>query len=241
MLWALTAQADALVRGIGMISEWEMIGRLLLAAVLGSLIGLQREHQFWTAGLRTHMLVATGACLFMTVSAFGFQQALTQPGTQLDPSRIAAQIVTGIGFLGAGSIMMRGEVIKGLNTAASLWAVAAIGMSIGGGMYVLGVAAIVLILAILIAIGPIEHRYRDYIKVHVIKLVAPTGVLNRKSLEAFLGVDAVRLKEVLVEQGPQMGTESVTVEFKKTSRVETAELLKRILTIPEVREEPAPH
>lgn len=96
-----------------MISEWEMIGRLLLAAVLGSLIGLQREHQFWTAGLRTHMLVATGACLFMTVSAFGFQQALTQPGTQLDPSRIAAQIVTGIGFLGAGSIMMRGEVIKG--------------------------------------------------------------------------------------------------------------------------------
>ena len=224
-----------------MISEWEMIGRLLLAAVLGSLIGLQREHQFWTAALRTHMLVATGACLFMTVSAFGFQQALTQPGTQLDPSRIAAQIVTGIGFLGAGSIMMRGEVIKGLNTAASLWAVAAIGMSIGGGMYLLGVAATVLILAILIAIGPIEHRYRDYIKVHVIKLVAPTGVLNRKSLEAFLGVDAVRLKEVLVEQGPQMGTESVTVEFKKTSRVETAELLKRILTIPEVREEPAPH
>lgn len=224
-----------------MISEWEMIGRLLLAAILGSLIGLQREHQFWTAGLRTHMLVATGACLFMTVSAFGFQQALTQPGTQLDPSRIAAQIVTGIGFLGAGSIMMRGEVIKGLNTAASLWAVAAIGMSIGGGMYVLGVAATLLILAILIAIGPIEHRYRDYIKVHVIKLVAPTGVLSRKSLEAFLGADAVRLKQVLVEQGPEVGTESITVEFKKTSRVETAELLKRILTIADVREEPAPH
>ena len=75
----------------------------------------------------------------------------------------------------------------------------------------------------------------------MIKLVAPTGVLNRQSLEAFLGADAVRLKQVLVEQGPQMGTESVTVEFKKTSRVETAELLKRILTIPEVREEPAPH
>lgn len=224
-----------------MISEWEMIARLLLASVLGSMIGLQREHQFWTAGLRTHMLVATGACLFMIVSAFGFQQALTQQGTQLDPSRIAAQIVTGIGFLGAGSIMMRGEVIKGLTTAASLWAVAAIGMTIGGGLYLLGVAATLLILLILITIGPIEHRYRDYIKVHVIKLVAPTGVLNRQSLEDFLGADAGRLKQVVVEQGPDMGTESITVEFRKTSRVETAELLKKILTIPDVREEPPPH
>ena len=124
-----------------MISEWEMVARLILAALLGSLIGLQREHLFWTAGLRTHMLVATGACLFMIVSAFGFEQALTQAGTRLDPSRIAAQIVTGIGFLGAGSIMMRGEVIKGLTTAASLWAVAAIGMSIGVFFYVLVVAA----------------------------------------------------------------------------------------------------
>ena len=103
-----------------MISDWEMCMRLLLAAFLGSLIGVQREHLFWTAGLRTHMLVCAGACLVMIVSAFGFQQALTMPGTQLDPSRIAAQVVSGIGFLGAGSILMRGEVIKGLTTAASL-------------------------------------------------------------------------------------------------------------------------
>ena len=89
-----------------MISEGEMCVRLLLAAFYGSLIGFQREHHFWTAGLRTHMLVSTGACLFMIVSAFGFQQALTMPGTQLDPSRIAAQVVTGIGFLGAGSILV---------------------------------------------------------------------------------------------------------------------------------------
>ena len=74
-----------------------------------------------------------------------------------------------------------------------------------------------------------------------IKLVAPIGVLNRQTLEDFLGKDAGRLKQVVVEQGPDMGTESITVEFRKTSRVETAELLKRILTIPEVREEPPPH
>lgn len=224
-----------------MIPEWEMCLRLLLAAGLGSLIGIQREHLIWTAGLRTHMLVATGACLFMIVSAFGFQQALTQPGTQLDPSRIAAQIVTGIGFLGAGSIMMRGEVIKGLTTAASLWAVAAIGMTVGGGLYWLAIAATSLILIILITVGPLERQYRDYIKVHVFRLVAPTGVLTRHSLEQLLGVQADRIKQVIIEQGPELGTECVTVEFKKTSRQQSVELLKHILTLPDVREEQAPH
>lgn len=224
-----------------MISEWEMCVRLLLAVLLGSLIGFQREHLFWTAGLRTHMLVATGACLFMIVSAFGFQQALTMPGTQLDPSRIAAQVVTGIGFLGAGSIMVRGDVIRGLTTAASLWAVAAIGMAIGSGLYMLAVAATVIILLTLVALGPVERRYRDYVKVHVVKLVAPTGVVSYSSLQQLLGERADRIKQVIVERGPDVGTESVIVQFGKTTRLESVELLKQILTLPGVREEPAQH
>lgn len=170
-----------------MISDWEMCIRLLLAAFLGSLIGVQREHLFWTAGLRTHMLVCAGACLVMIVSAFGFQQALTMPGTQLDPSRIAAQVVSGIGFLGAGSILMRGEVIKGLTTAASLWAVAAIGLAVGGGLYVLGTAATFLILIILIAIRPMERVLRDIVQIQVVKLVAPSNTLSLSQLEQLLG------------------------------------------------------
>ena len=117
-----------------------MIGRLALAALLGSVIGLERERLLWAAGLRTHMLVCVGSCLIMLVSAFGFADALGTKNVVLDPSRIAAQVVSGIGFLGAGTILLRGEVVKGLTTAASLWAVAAIGLAIGSGLYVPAVA-----------------------------------------------------------------------------------------------------
>src|SRR4051794_17072968 len=109
--------------------------RLGVAAVLGSAIGLERERLERAAGLRTHALVSLTACLLMIVSAYGFSDVLnTQPNTTLDPSRIAAQVVTGIGFLGAGVIIFRKNSIRGLTTAASLWAVAAIGLANGGGL-----------------------------------------------------------------------------------------------------------
>ena len=116
-----------------MLSQTELICRLLLAAVLGSLIGFERERMSWAAGLRTHMLVSVGSALIMIVSSFGFADILDNPHVILDPSRVAAQVVSGIGFLGAGSILLRGEVIRGLTTAASLWSVAAVGLAIGGG------------------------------------------------------------------------------------------------------------
>jgi len=227
-------------RGADMISEGEMCVRLLLAAFYGSLIGFQREHHFWTAGLRTHMLVSTGACLFMIVSAFGFQQALTMPGTQLDPSRIAAQVVTGIGFLGAGSILVRGEVIRGLNTAASLWAVAAIGLSVGGGLYLLGLAATFLILMILVVIKPLERIYRDYVQIHVVKLVAPSSALSWQTLTQILGERSDRIKQLVIEQGPTSDTESVTIEFRGTTKVMADEMIRKILQVPGVREEYIP-
>ena len=220
-----------------MISDPEMCLRLLLAALLGCLIGLQREHLFWSAGLRTHMLVCTGACLFMMVSAFGFQQALTMPGTQLDPSRIAAQVVTGIGFLGAGSILQRGAVIRGLNTAASLWAVAAIGLAVGGGLYTLSVAAAAVILVILAILGPLERKYRDYLKVHVVRLVAPTATLTMSRLKEVLGARADNIKHLVTERGPVHDTEFVTIEFRNTSRLEYNAIVNDILGIPQVTEE----
>lgn len=103
-----------------MLSNLEIIARLLPAAVLSGSIGIERERLLWAAGLRTHMLVGVGACLIVIVSAFGFNDVLGAHNVVLDPSRIAAQVVSGIGFLGAGTILLRGEVIKGLTTAASL-------------------------------------------------------------------------------------------------------------------------
>ena len=120
--------------------------RLLIAAVLGAAIGLEREIHDHPAGMRTHLLVALGSALFTVMSIFGFVGVVAGQGA-VDPSRIAAQIVTGIGFLGAGAILKYGTSIRGLTTAASLWATAAIGVAVGTGAYVLsGIAtAIVLI------------------------------------------------------------------------------------------------
>src|SRR3954471_15867493 len=96
--------------------------RLLMAAALGSAIGFERERLLWAAGIRTHMLVSVGACLIMIVSAYGFMDIIGTENVVLDPSRVAAQVVSGIGFLGAGSILLRGSVVCGLTTAASIWA-----------------------------------------------------------------------------------------------------------------------
>lgn len=120
--------------------------RLLLAGVLGALIGLDREYRAKEAGFRTHFLVSLGSALFMIVSQYGFAGVLGHPDIDLDPSRVAAQIVSGIGFLGAGTIIFQKQFVRGLTTAAGLWATAGIGMAVGGGLYGLGVVATVLTL-----------------------------------------------------------------------------------------------
>ena len=125
----------------------DMILRLLLAAALGAGIGYQRERVNKPAGLRTHILISLGSALFTVVSIFGF-------GVGVDPSRVAAGVVTGIGFIGAGVILrgVRGEHVVGLTTAASIWAVAAIGMAAGVGMYL--IATIVAVIAVLVLMIP---------------------------------------------------------------------------------------
>lgn len=126
---------------------WEFTLRLLTAGVLGAIIGLDREYRAKEAGFRTHFLVSLGSALFMIVSQYGFAGVAGEPGVALDPSRVAAQIVSGIGFLGAGTIIFQKQFVRGLTTAAGLWATAGIGMAVGGGMYLLGVSATVLTLA----------------------------------------------------------------------------------------------
>jgi putative Mg2+ transporter-C (MgtC) family protein len=122
--------------------DLELLARLLLAAVLGGAIGAERELNDQPAGLRTHMLLTIGACLFTLISAYGF-------GGRTDPSRIAAQIVTGIGFLGGGAIVRHGLTVKGVTTAASIWATASVGVAIGAGSYVLGTGGAVLVVGTL--------------------------------------------------------------------------------------------
>jgi len=135
------------------------VARLLVAALLGALIGLERERLDRGAGLRTHTLVATAAALVMLVSSYGFVGVVTADRTiALDPSRIAAQVVSGIGFLGAGTIILRRNAVRGLTTAASVWAVAAIGLASGAGMFAAAVTCTVILLIVLIGLKPVERR-----------------------------------------------------------------------------------
>jgi putative Mg2+ transporter-C (MgtC) family protein len=136
----------------------DLLLRLGTAALLGSLIGLERQRHDKSAGLRTHMLVSVGSALFMIVSAYGFDGVLRPERVVLDPSRVAAQVVSGIGFLGAGTILVRNQWVHGLTTAANIWAVAAIGLAAGGALYLAAFAATAIILVILAVIKPLEDR-----------------------------------------------------------------------------------
>ena len=128
---------------------WDFVWRLVLAALFGTIIGLDREYREKEAGFRTHFLVSLGSALMMIVSQYGFSEILTHDGVSLDPSRIAAQVVSGIGFIGAGSIIFNHQIVRGLTTAASLWATAGIGLTAGAGMSWLALAATILTLVAL--------------------------------------------------------------------------------------------
>src|ERR1700759_4176364 len=161
-----------------MLGNLELIARLVVAAALGSVIGFERERLSWAAGLRTHMLVCVGSALIMIVSAYGFAEVLGE-NVVLDPSRMAAQVVSGIGFLGAGSILMRGEIVRGLTTAASLWSVSAIGLALGGSMYTASIVATIIILIILAGIKPLERRFITVKQRRQLTLLVERGEIGR--------------------------------------------------------------
>ena len=124
----------------------EFILRLFLAGIMGAIIGLDREYRAKEAGYRTHFLVSLGSALIMIVSQHGFSEILDTPNVNLDPSRIASQVVTGIGFIGAGTIILHKQIVRGLTTVAGIWATSGIGLAIGAGMYTLGISATILTL-----------------------------------------------------------------------------------------------
>jgi putative Mg2+ transporter-C (MgtC) family protein len=156
----------------------ELLVRLLLAAVLGGAIGAERELNDQPAGLRTHMLLTIGACLFTLISAYGF-------GRGTDPSRLAAQVVTGIGFLGGGAIVRHGLTVKGVTTAASIWATASVGVAIGAGSYVLGIGGAVLVVGTLFGLRRADEVLQRW------------GVSREEYLiEAVPGFDMERLAEI---------------------------------------------
>ena len=130
-----------------MMLNFDFVLRLLVAGILGAIIGLDREYRAKEAGYRTHFLVSLGSALIMIVSQYGFQEIIKESSVTLDPSRVAAQVVSGIGFIGAGTIIFQKQIVRGLTTAAGIWATAGIGLAVGAGMYTISIAATLLTLA----------------------------------------------------------------------------------------------
>jgi len=141
-----------------MISETQFIIRILVAAALGAVVGLERERQDQPAGLRTHIILVIGAAMAMVLSA-NLGYLFARPGLPADPARLAAQVISGIGFLGAGAILRYGFTVKGLTTATSLWTMAIVGLTVGAGYYLVAVIATALILVVLVLLNVIEKRF----------------------------------------------------------------------------------
>jgi putative Mg2+ transporter-C (MgtC) family protein len=217
-----------------MISQTDIVVRLAVAALLGSLVGFERERLMWSAGIRTHMLVSVGACLFMIVSAYGFQYATLNPHTVLDPSRIAAQVVSGIGFLGAGSILLRGNSVRGMTTAASIWSVAALGLAAGGGLYFAAAVSTIIILVILAGLKPLEDAYRARVQSCVFHMRSERGALPFEALKKALRVRGGQVKRVEVTPAPD-DLEDTTIHLVRVSQADIRAGAERL------RQEPGVH
>ena len=174
----------------------DFILRILVAALLGGMVGLEREYRDKAAGFRTHFLVALGSALFMIISAYGFSSALVSTEHRLDVSRVAAQVVSGIGFIGAGTIIFQKNAVRGLTTAASIWVTAAIGLACGAGMYILAAAATLFVLLGLEAFNfflrRFDHHRNEKLPTTIIimcMLMAPLGMLAQAPVNYYRMAD----------------------------------------------------
>lgn len=216
--------------------DWkEILLRLSLAAFFGAIIGLERERKDWAAGLRTHMMVCLGSSLIIMVSSYGFTDVLANKSVVLDPSRIAAQVVSGIGFIGAGTILfLRQGVIRGLTTASGLWTVAAIGLATGGGMYVAAFLTTILALIILWLLQPIEKIFSKRYKQKNLKIITPdknksAEIVSRLITNSSLTIEGLSLTK-------SENDFIISVLFKGISATELADVANRLQSDDAIKE-----
>ena len=220
-------------------NEISILIRILLAMILGGLIGLEREKSKRPAGFRTHILVCVGSALFMLVSIYGFDDIAPVTttleddiGTRRDTARIAAQVVSGIGFLGAGTILHEGLTIKGLTTAASLWIVSAIGLAVGSGMYLLSTVATMLTMLTLVTFRTWEKRFAgtrsDRRFIRVVTRNTP-GIITE--ITAFLSDCGIKVKTLNVKTDNKNGNIILELYLKIDRTIDMVEVADGIQNI----------
>lgn len=223
-----------------MIGWEETVLRIVVGALLGGFVGLEREMRGQAAGFRTHTLVAMGSTLFTLVSLYGVPSVITGDlqvlGEPLgsDPSRIASQIVVGIGFLGAGAIMRHGTSVKGLTTAASLWVVAAMGLSVGAGYWVGAISVSVMLLIVLRGLRPAENLLTRWIYPDEAMLIIRLGSESDASnFEKELERHDIRVREISMVQTGENYTE-LTIGIRLARSASALEVVDRIGSLPGV-------
>jgi len=231
-------EAVTVTTSVWHISIEELTLRLVLAAVLGGLIGLEREFSNHAAGFRTHILVCLGSAAIMLLSIYGFGEFAYEPNVRTDPARLAAQVISGIGFLGAGAILRTGPTVTGLTTAASIWVVAAIGLSVGAGFYYASVLVTLIVLISLFLLNKWEkHLLRNRRNQEVvIKIFDRPGSLGR--IAAQFGDQGIQIKNlVMLSAGEENGVDN-TMELrfilKMTNVDKLIRALNNIASLPDV-------
>lgn len=186
--------------GPWVIDNLNILVRLLLSMLMGGLIGLERERSNHAAGLRTHILVCLGSTLIMLLSIYGFKDFVGEANVRIDPARLATAVITGIGFLGAGTILFTGKSITGLTTAASIWVVGAVGLAIGAGFYFAAIVSTFLILLNLIVFNKLEQRYIRGSKLHLITIHAANAPGLLDSLSEMLKNEGYVIRKLIVNE-----------------------------------------
>lgn len=178
-----------------MLVEWEMAMRLLLSCILGGCVGYEREAHQKSAGLRTHVLVSIGSCLIMILSIKIY--TAVQGFTNADPARLAAQVVSGIGFLGAGSIIKEGPTVKGLTTAASLWVVSGIGLAVGAGYYMGALMTTALVFLTLTILSRMENKDYQQMAMLTVTTIDKPGKIGE--IGSILGQYNINIRDIKID------------------------------------------
>ncbi len=219
-----------------MIPLSEIVVRLVVATVLAGIVGMERERSERAAGLRTHAMVGLGAALFMVLSAFGFRDILGTANVALDPSRMAAQIVSGIGFLGAGMIIFQREVVRGLTTAASVWVVAAIGAASGSGMYLAAIGTTALALVILAVLRPVENRFFRQHRTRELSLLVERGAGSLAAIESAVESVGQRMDRLVVLPGEAGEIDRIDIVLGPTPTRDLSALVDNLRRLEGIRQ-----
>ncbi|MBI2875258.1 MAG: MgtC/SapB family protein [Candidatus Tectomicrobia bacterium] len=217
-----------------MLTNLEITLRLLLAALLGGMVGLERERKNQLAGFRTHIILCVGSALVMMISIYVAENA--DPSAQTDPSRIAAQVVSGVGFLGAGAILRLGGSVKGVTTAASIWTMAAIGLAVGAGFYYGAAMATGIILLALAILGKIESslllgkRERNF----TLTVVDTPGILGK--VESALHPHNISLTNIRINKNGLANRLEIQATIEIPKGADLAQVSNSLASIGEVLE-----